>query len=99
MPADPEFERFWRFYPRKKSKGDAMKAWRQTAGDRPELESLLLALERSCREWKRRDAKYIPYPATWIRALCWEDEPDPEPDPMATMDPISREWARINGLN
>lgn len=90
---DDEFEIFWRYCLRKKSKGDAYKAWRQTAKDRPPLERLLDALGRANREWEHRDPRYIPYPATWLRAQGWLDEPDPEP----AMDPLMADWYKVNG--
>jgi hypothetical protein len=76
-----EFDSFWDAYPKKKSKGDARKAWMQTATIRPPLEELLAALERgkSSVEWHKADREgnlgaYIPYPASWLRAEGWEDE-------------------------
>lgn len=88
-----EFELFWRCYPRRKSKGDAQKAWRQTAADRPPIERLLYALDQAKREWENREVKYWPYPATWLRAHGWLDEEDPQP----AMDPLMADWYRTNG--
>jgi hypothetical protein len=70
-----KFELFWQAYPRKKSKGDAEKAW---AGLHPDdllfarvMKSVALAKSVS---WIDKEDQYIPYPATWLRAKGWEDE-------------------------
>lgn len=70
------FDAFWKAYPKKRSKGDALKAWRQTQVWRPTLPVLLDALERAKRspDWTKSDGQFVPYPATWLRAHGWEDE-------------------------
>lgn len=70
------FERFWELYPKKKSKGDALKAWEDLSPD-SELAATILqkvAEARTCRDWTREQGRYIPYPATWLRCMGWEDE-------------------------
>jgi hypothetical protein len=71
-----DFDLFWEIYPRKKSKGDAIKAWRQTEGVRPAIEELLAAIQHSERsqDWMKDGGQYIPYPATWLRKWGWLDE-------------------------
>lgn len=70
------FEEFWRQYPRKVAKGDARKAWIQTAKIRPLLQVLLSALEaqKHQEQWLKDGGQFIPYPATWIRGERWDDE-------------------------
>ena len=76
-----DFDQFWAVYPRRVSRGDARKAWAQTAAIRPPLEELLASLER-CKasvDWHEanregRIGAYIPYPATWLRAEGWADD-------------------------
>lgn len=72
-----EFEQFWQAYPRKKSKGDAEKAWTQTAKLRPPPDELLSSLESAKRseDWLKDSGQFIPYPASWLRAKGWEDAP------------------------
>ena len=67
---------FWREYPRKKSKGDAYRAWQQTATIRPDIEAVISAIDRnlSTGHWRESEPQYIPLPATWLRAWGWEDE-------------------------
>ena len=75
---EPEFSKFWEFYPKKKSKGDAYKAWIQTASKRPPLSSILKAIVvlRNSPDWLKHDGEYIPYPATWLRSWGWADVPE-----------------------
>lgn len=74
--SDTDFDAFWAKFPRRKSKGDARKAWLQTAAIRPPLPELLAAIDAASRspQWQRDGGQYIPYPATWLRAEGWEDE-------------------------
>lgn len=74
-----EFEEFWKRYPRKRNKGDAWKAWKQTKKARPALGRLISAVDAARDSWREREAEFIPYPASWLRAHGWEDEPDPQP--------------------
>ena len=70
-----EFEVFFSHYPRKMAKGDARKAWVQTATIRPDLQTLLSAIKAQCRteQWMQGNGKFIPYPATWLRQERWDD--------------------------
>ena len=76
-----DFDRFWSVYPKKRSKGDARKAWRQTEAIRPPIDEVLAAVDRGNRsvEWHKADREgnvgaFIPYPASWLRAEGWDDE-------------------------
>ena len=75
---EAEFGEFWRVYPRKKSKGDAYKAWIQTASKRPDLATLLKALVvlKESPDWLKDDGQFIPYPATFLRKWMWSDVPE-----------------------
>jgi hypothetical protein len=71
-----DFDWFWSEYPRKKSKGDAFKAWQQTASIRPHTEEIIAAIDRnlSTGHWDESKLQYVPYAATWLRAWGWADE-------------------------
>ncbi len=75
MADDPEFDQFWQAYPRRIAKGDARKAWHQTARLRPGSQDLLkaLAIARASNQWQKDGGQYIPYPATWLRGERWAD--------------------------
>ena len=70
------FEDFWKVYPRKCNKGDARKAWRQTASIRPPMNELLKAVYagRASKQWTKDDGEFIPYPASYLRGERWADE-------------------------
>jgi hypothetical protein len=71
-----DFERFYKSYPNKRKKHDAFKAWHQTEKRRPKVELLLEALEaqKKTAKWAEEDGRFIPYPASWLRAGCWDDD-------------------------
>lgn len=71
-----DFDKFYAAYPKKKTPADARKAWAQTAQIRPPIEVILTAISAACEseQWRENNGKYIPYPATWLRGECWNDE-------------------------
>lgn len=74
-----KFERFWEAYPRKKAKGDAEKAWKKLKPDDELFFKILsaIAAQKNGLDWTKDSGKFIPYPATWIRAKGWCDEVRP----------------------
>ena len=79
----PLFDRFWGAYPRKVSKADARKAFAKLNPDTALVEDMLRALDWQKRlpEWTKDGGQFIPYPATWLNARRWEDEPEGSPTP------------------
>ncbi|HOG17671.1 MAG TPA: replication protein [Syntrophales bacterium] len=71
------FEAFWTAYPKKKSKGQAEKAFFRTNPDEQLAAVMMAAIERAktSEEWLKDGGQFIPYPATWLNARGWEDEP------------------------
>ena len=72
----PMFDIFWSAYPKKKSKGDAEKAWLKIRPDNDLFKKMLLKIEIfiETEQWQKDGGKYIPHPATWLNAKGWEDE-------------------------
>lgn len=70
------FENFWKSYPKKRSRGQAEKAWQALKPNEQLQDRILSALERAktSADWQKDSGQFIPYPATWIRAKGWEDE-------------------------
>jgi hypothetical protein len=75
-----DFDTFWLCYPRKQNKGDARKAWAQTARIRPPITELLAAVERgkSSVQWHKADREgnvgcYIPLPGSYLRGEQWDN--------------------------
>lgn len=70
------FADFWKVYPKKKSKGDAEKAFKAINPNSQLLGAIIAAVEEQklSRDWTKDNGQFIPYPATWLRAKGWEDE-------------------------
>ena len=73
---DETFDFFWKEYPKKVAKQDAVKAWKKLKPDDDLVVKVLEGLSRwkESDEWKRNNGQYIPHPATWINGKRWEDE-------------------------
>ena len=74
---DPQWLRFWDIYPRRVAKKEARKAWAQLHPDSATVEKMItvLAWQSMQVQWLRDGGQYVPYPASWLRAERWEDEP------------------------
>ena len=72
----PEFETFWAAYPRKEGKGRAWNYWERD-NLAVYLSAMLSKIEVYSRteQWQKDNGVYIPHPASWLNARCWEDEP------------------------
>jgi hypothetical protein len=73
-----DFEAFYCVYPRKKNKGEALSMWARLKAPRPTVAELVAAVgrARASFDWQKDGGQFIPYPATWLHARGWEDEPD-----------------------
>jgi hypothetical protein len=69
---DPLFAEFYLSYPRKKSKRAAAKAYASARQLVPH-DAIMAGLARAKRGWS--DPKFIPYPASWLNAGGYDDEP------------------------
>lgn len=70
------FEDFYGAYPRKKARGDAEKAFGQALKKGHTVEDIMNGLARNLADLSRRDPQFVPYPASWLRAESYWDEPD-----------------------
>lgn len=70
------FDAFWKAYPKKKSKGQAEKAWIKLQVDEQLLAIMIAKIEQAKKStaWQKDGGQYIPYPASWLNAKGWEDE-------------------------
>lgn len=70
------FEKFYLEYPKKKSRGQAEKAWKALKVTESMYKEIMEGLQRACEsnEWTKNNGQYIPYPATWLRGKGWLDE-------------------------
>ena len=53
-----------------------MESVSEKAIKKTDLQTILNAIEiqKTTAEWKKDSGQYIPYPATWLNAECWNDE-------------------------
>ena len=71
------FDAFWKAYPKKVGKQDAMKAWKKIAPDEELTDTIIRAVETAKQKDSRfREERFIPHPATWLNAGSWENEYD-----------------------
>lgn len=71
-----QFGEWWKEYPRKVDKQDALKAWKKLSLDDDLFKSIMDGLAKWNRYWKaRNEPDFIPHPATWINKRRWESEP------------------------
>lgn len=71
------FAEFWQAYPKKKSKGQAERAWKKIKPDTETFDQIIAAIANNLEnnpDWKKQSGQYIPYPATWLNAKGWLDE-------------------------
>ena len=64
------FDEFWKLYPKKVAKADALKAWKVATKKKTADE--LLKLTKAYAEGKLPEDKYIPYPASWLNKGLYE---------------------------
>lgn len=70
-----DFEAWYLAYPRKRGKGQALKAYK-AARKKTDAETLLVAVEVQRPTLIAKGPDFVPYPATWLNGERWEDEPD-----------------------
>lgn len=89
------FERFWKVYPRKVGKGQALKAW-NTAVRKADPESIIEGAERY--PWPE-DPSFVPHASTWLNGQRWEDElPGMKPKRLSQAEMEAEEAKRIEYL-
>lgn len=74
----PDFARFWKAYPRKKDRPEAVRAFNKAIRAGWTIDDVLDGLGIELMGWRRsnRPMSKIPYPATWLNQQGWMNEPD-----------------------
>lgn len=67
-----EFEEFWKIYPRKQSKQNAIKLYKKLYATSRNGD-ILAGLKRQI-PYFPKDLQYVPMPSTWLNQRRWEDE-------------------------
>lgn len=93
------FDTFWTNYPKKRSKGQAEKAWAKIKPNEQLTGEILSALERAktSADWQKDGGQYIPYPATWLNAKGWEDDYTPAAQTAPKSWPVIKDWLKEDG--
>ncbi len=70
------FDKFWKSYPRKEGKPQALRTFEKLGIDETIMPQLLLELERQSKmkDWKHINTKFIPLAQTWLNRRDWEEE-------------------------
>lgn len=88
-PYTPQFEEFWKAYPKQRriGKGAAAKAWQKIKMDKDELLKLCLEAikwQKLTEQWRRDNCQFVPHPTTYLNQRRWEDEMPDDIDPNHT---------------
>jgi len=74
-----QFDKFWKLYPKKASKGEALSRWKticnKPSKEKPTWVQIKKAIlsQKKTEQWK--DPKFIPHAATWLNKNKWLDDP------------------------
>lgn len=74
--AESRFDAFWRLYPKKQGKGEALKVWKRIKPDKALFERIMASIHENIarnQQWQQNGGQYIPNPATWLNQTRWED--------------------------
>lgn len=75
------FEEFWKLYPRKEGKQNAMKAFEKMCNSEDTYNAIMDGLQKRVKlDWSRRppeEKKFIPHPSSWLNQSRWLDEVTP----------------------
>ena len=74
--AGADFNEFWRVYPKRMGKQDALRAWSKLKVSGNLLDIIIAAVKAQSRrpEWMKDGGQFVPLPATWLNGRRWEDE-------------------------
>lgn len=75
--SDEQFEVFWKLYPKKASKKDALKAWKKIDAELFGHIIDSLGAHRACEQWVKDGGKFIPHAASWLNGEKFNDEVKP----------------------
>lgn len=75
-PIEESFLVFWRAYPKKVGKQDALKSFKKIKPSKELLDKMVAVIEeaKNTEQWTKNNGQYIPNPATWLNQGRWEDD-------------------------
>jgi len=74
------FEEFYKNYPKKKGKHRAYRWFKSHKPDEKLVAKMIEATnnQKQTFQWKQKNGRFIPHPATWLNGGSWENEIKPE---------------------
>jgi hypothetical protein len=66
------FDNFWRIYPKKVDRGQALQAFVKASENAP-FEDIVLGAMRYATERTGQDPRFTKHPVTWLSKACWTD--------------------------
>lgn len=93
---DPGWMRFWDAYPKRVAKKEARKAWAQINPTPAQVDAMVeaLAWQREEPSWQKDGRQFVPFPASWLRAMRWTDERPTSAAPLSDKNRTTLEAAR-----
>ena len=92
-----EFDIFYKAYPKKIAKQNALKSFNRLKVNSTLLEKILADIERRKKSEAWKNKQYIQYPATYLNQQRWEDEyiePEPEKKPYFRGEPMVKKFGK-----
>lgn len=90
----PDFDEWYRSYPRREARGAAEKAYR-AARKSTEASVLLDGVKKAIARYSGSDPQFIPLPATWLNQKRWLDDP---PAPAVKAMTSAERYTRETGI-
>lgn len=93
-PVD-RFAEFYAAYPRRKDRRKAEQAWRAALKRKADPDRIIAAAKAYAQS--AGDVQYLKYPATWLNAEAYDDEPEPARLSLVPTGPVTFAELRLNG--
>lgn len=70
------FLKFWKAYPKKVGKQDALKSFKKIKPSKELVEKMVSVIEdaKNTEQWTKNGGQYIPNPSTWLNQGRWDDD-------------------------
>lgn len=89
---DERFADFWAVYPKRKSKGQALKAWRTALRRKVDPDHIIAAAKTYADNVANIDQQFVKHPATWLNGECYDDEQTQTPQQQHNLSNADAWW-------
>ena len=75
-PIEELFLKFWKAYPKKVGKQDALKSFKKIKPSKELVDKMVSVIEdaKNTDQWTKNGGQYIPNPSTWLNQGRWDDD-------------------------